>query len=462
MAREVGSDPRITKYCKAIEQMCAGKFDLHLSLDADDPIGRLGDRLDTLSKEFQQQFNLLRNLSDLTERVNSGRTLEEVLDHVYREFHAFIPYDRIGFSLLSEDGSTLHARWARTESSNPRITANYSAPMGGSSLERIITSGKPRILNDLVKYSIQRPSSESTRLIVEEGMQSSLTCPLIANGKPIGFIFFSSMRPSTYSDAHVEIFQIVAGQLAGIVEKARLYQELLELMEMKNRFLGIAAHDLRNPIAAVSGYTKILAERISEGNLDRQLELCERIGKVTRKMLTLVEDLLDVSAIESGKLQLSIKTVGIREVVLDAVSDNEIVAQAKSITLKAEIPDSTPTVNVDVERITQVLDNLISNAVKFSKSDTIIRIRIESVLGGVQVSVLDQGQGIPAGEIGLLFKEFSRTSTTPTGGEKSTGLGLALVRRIIEMHGGRVWAESEYGKGSTFTFFLPTDDRNRG
>jgi len=132
--------------------------------------------------------------------------------------------------------------------------------MAGSSLERVLATGEPRILDDLEAYLAAHPRSESTRLIVAEGVRSSLTCPLVANGKPVGFLFFSSRERGTYRRAHVELFMEIAGQLALIVEKSRLYELLLELDQVKNRFLGMAAHDLRNPIGVVRSYAELLQE----------------------------------------------------------------------------------------------------------------------------------------------------------------------------------------------------------
>jgi len=135
--------------------------------------------------------------------------------------------------------------------------------MEGSSLQKIIETGAPRILNDLSAYLLNHPESESTRRIVADGVRSSLTCPLVSQGKPIGFIFFSSESPNTFNETHVGFFMKIANKLAMIVEKGRLYQQLKELNDTKNRFLGIAAHDLRSPLAAVKGFLNLFLTAIS-------------------------------------------------------------------------------------------------------------------------------------------------------------------------------------------------------
>ena len=152
------------------------------------------------------------------------------------------------------------ARWARTDATDVKIYRGYSAPLKGSSLEDVLRSGRPRVLNDLEQYLEEHPDSEATRLIVEEGVRSSLTCPLIALGVPVGFIFFSSQQKNTYQGAHVEIYLQIAGQLSAVLEKGRLYQQLLELNELKSKFLRFAAHDLKNLIAVITTYGELFED----------------------------------------------------------------------------------------------------------------------------------------------------------------------------------------------------------
>ena len=180
----------------------------------------VAERLRQREAEFEQLFRI-------AERVNYGVALEETLDFVYDEMREVIPYNRIGFSLINEDTGTVWARWARSDR-EMKLGLGYEAPLKGSTLNDILETAQPRILNDLEDYLKNKPSSNSTRLVVEEGMRSSLTCPLIVRGKPVGFLFFSSVEESAYSDAHVAFFQQIAGQLSAIVEKGRLYTELDE------------------------------------------------------------------------------------------------------------------------------------------------------------------------------------------------------------------------------------------
>jgi diguanylate cyclase (GGDEF)-like protein len=169
------------------------------------------------------QHQLLR---EVLLQANAGVFLSEILDHIYVSLRTILPFDRIGLALLERQSRFLWSHWVRSEASTVRLGPGLDAFMHGSSLQQIIDTGQPRILNDLVGYLCEHPNSGPTRLIVEEGMRSSLTCPLVAMGKPIGFLFFSSMTPGTYRAEHVESFRLIAEELSIIVEKGRLFNEL--------------------------------------------------------------------------------------------------------------------------------------------------------------------------------------------------------------------------------------------
>jgi signal transduction histidine kinase len=457
------TDQRLHAYEEAARAMAQGRFDVDLPLDpgADDDVGRLGTALITLGSSLERRFKQLQRVVQVTEEINAGLLLDEILNDVYETFWDIIPYDRIGFSFLEkgDSGEILRARWARSEAPVMKITGGFWAPMKGSSLEEIVRTGDPRILNDLEQYLVDHPDSTSTRLMVEEGMLSSLTCPLVANGKPVGFMFFSSMKKNTYQPTHIALFQEIAGQLSLIVEKSRLYQELVELNELKNKFMGMAAHDLRNPLNAIEGYLFLLGKGHFGEVSEEQADVINKVRSQGHTMLELLEDLLDVNVIQSGHLKLEPVPTSLRALLEDEVETARPMADDKSIELDLALPEGSLQVMADPHRIGQVLANLISNAVKYSHKGTRTTVRALTHDGFAYVAMEDQGQGIPPEEVENLFTEFGRTSVKPTGDERSTGLGLAIVKRIVEAHGGSVSVESAVGVGSTFHFTLPLADR---
>jgi signal transduction histidine kinase len=169
----------------------------------------------------------------------------------------------------------------------------------------------------------------------------------------------------------------------------------------------------------------------------------------------LIEDFLDIASIESGNLRLERRMADPRQLLAHNVALNSLLAQKKHITLRLEIEGELPASSFDEKKIAQVLNNLITNAVKFSEPGTQVTVRAVAESGGILISVRDQGPGIPETERDKLFRPFGKTSVRSTGGESSTGLGLAIVRKIVEGHGGRIWLESEVGKGSAFFFTIP-------
>ncbi|MBC8039940.1 MAG: HAMP domain-containing histidine kinase [Opitutaceae bacterium] len=238
-------------------------------------------------------------------------------------------------------------------------------------------------------------------------------------------------------------------------EMAKKNSELQKLNEQKNRFLGMAAHDLRNPLGVILNYSEFLEAEAWTVLNEEQREFVTTIKETSEFMLRMVTDLLDVAAIEAGQLQLDRRPVDLAGLILHNVTVNRVLSARKEIAVELEPVPVLPPISLDAGKIEQVLNNLISNAVKFSHRGTIVRVRLTFADGMVTVAVQDQGQGIPAADLPKLFKPFSKTSVRSTAGEQSTGLGLAIVRRMIEGHGGRIWVESEQGKGSTFSFTLP-------
>lgn len=355
----------------------------------------------------------------------------------------------------------MRVRWERSDLAGPPFPENYQLPLAETSLGGLLTENRPRILNDLREYLLDRPGSEATRHLVEAGILSSLTCPLLARGHPVGFLFFSSCQPGVYREAHVDLFVQIAGQVSVILEKARLYQEIAELNHLKDRFLGVAAHDLRSPLAFLKGYLDLMREG-DMGELScAQAEAVEKMRATCRTMLALLNDLLSLNAIASGRVRMNPRPEDCRLLLQECAAIGVMLATRKGMSLVLEAPDELPMVVCDREKLAQALNNLVSNAIKFSHPGTTVTLRAGTGQGEIWFEVIDQGVGIPEHELGGLFSFLQRPSVRPTGGEMSTGLGLPIVRRILEAHGGTVRVSSEAGKGSTFTLLLPLEGSPR-
>ncbi len=462
------SDGTIERIVEAAEHIRDGDFNVSLPDSSNYRLQRLGSSLRTLAATLAKRQLEFETLKRITTRINAGLLLDEIMDTVFADFRDVIPYERIGFALLEDEGRTLRARWAKTVLPKVHLNKGFSAPMAGSSLQDIITTGRPRILNDLTDYLRRKPESVSTRLMVSEGVRSSLTCPLIANGVPVGFIFFSSVSPGTYQVEHVERYMQIAEQLSVIVEKGHLVSrlatskaeleeqnsELRRLSAFKNSLLGMVAHDLRNPTAIIQMMTSILRNPQLNRPEDERQRMLDDIGRQTEHMLALLNDLLDLSAIATGTVNVAPEPVDLTRTLIESQARHQLLANPKRMRIQLEAPRNA-TVYADPVRLIQVLDNFISNAVKYSPMESLIVVTAERQDDSWQVAVRDQGPGLTAEDRAKLFQEFSTLSARPTGGEKSVGLGLAIARQVVLAQGGSIGVDSVPGEGATFWFRLP-------
>jgi signal transduction histidine kinase len=249
--------------------------------------------------------------------------------------------------------------------------------------------------------------------------------------------------------AHLQIRALLA-------EQRLLVEQLSSANSAKNRLLGMAAHDLRNPLASIRGLAEFLRDGVVGPLSPDQLDLVKTIHSASQEMLLLVNELLDVATIEAGELKIAPEPTDMVEIVSKAVYLANIEAtkkQTKIVMLSRERP---PPCRLDPNKIRQVVDNLLTNAVKFSPPGSTIDVEVAALNGSLVVAVRDQGPGIPENERYKLFKDFGRTSVQPTGGEKSTGLGLAICRKIVDAHHGTITAENLPGRGCVFRVTLPS------
>ncbi len=231
--------------------------------------------------------------------------------------------------------------------------------------------------------------------------------------------------------------------------------QLKRLNEEKNRFLGMAAHDLRKPISLIISYSEFLIES-AENRLDAEhIGFLNTINTSSMFMKQLVDDFLDVSAIEAGRFELDIQPVFMHEVLTNSLRLNKLQAQKKGIDLRVNCDESLPRTIMDAFKIEQAITNLVSNAIEHASPDSLVSISLACDRQYMTFAVKDEGPGIPPQEMDKLFKSFEKTSVKKTAGEKSTGLGMLITRKVIEAHGGKIWVDSSVGKGTTVYFKIP-------
>ncbi len=276
--------------------------------------------------------------------------------------------------------------------------------------------------------------------------------------------FTKETKHFLYSTRHIQynekeyILVIVDDHTELENQKEKLEEQngsLKSLNEQKSKFLGIAAHDLRNPIGAINSFSKLLIESFDELSTDDKTEFLNLIKDSSQFSLQLLNDLLDISKIELGKLELDKTEVNIENIVINTIKINKIFAKKKKIKIDFISQIKNSSIKIDKSKIEQVLHNLLSNAIKYSNPETKIAVSITEKNMFLQIAVNDQGVGIPEEEVKNLFKEFGTTSAKTTANESSTGLGLAIAKKIVLGHGGKIMANSKLGEGSEFLFTLP-------
>ncbi len=293
------------------------------------------------------------------------------------------------------------------------------------------------------------------------GYRSVLAVPLMREGGLIGGIVLSRIAMRPFTDQQIELVETYADQAVIAIENVRLFDEiqdksrqLAEASQHKSQFLANMSHELRTPLNAILGYTELIADGVYGEPTEKMLGVLKRLESNGKHLLSLINDVLDLSKIEAGQLKLDLADFFLQNVVGGVQAVIEPLAADKKLRFKTEVASDLPQGRGDERRLTQVLLNLVGNAIKFTDTGE-VSIRAEAADGSFSVSVRDTGPGISETDQAKLFQEFQQADNSITRNKGGTGLGLAISKRIVEMHGGKILVEFVLGQGSTFRFTLP-------
>jgi signal transduction histidine kinase len=329
--------------------------------------------------------------------------------------------------------------------------------------ERGTAAGRALVEGRVVHIADVRADQEYTLVEAPRlgDFRTALCVPMLREGIPIGILTLMRSEVKPFTDKQIELVTTFADQAAIAIENVRLFdeiqdksQQLEEASQHKSQFLANMSHELRTPLNAILGYTELMADGAYGEPSEKMLGILKRLEANGKHLLGLINDVLDLSKIEAGQLVLELSDYCIQDIAQTVRSTLEPLASDKKLALKLELTPDLPPGHGDGRRLTQVLINLVGNAIKFTDTGE-VAIKAEANNGAFYVSVRDTGPGISAADQAKLFQEFQQADNTITRKKGGTGLGLAISKRIIEMHGGRIWVESQVGQGSTFAFTLP-------
>ena len=419
---------------------------------------------ETLSEEAKEQIRKsteeYRVLHDVAKALQSTEGTKKMLQKAMK---AIVEYGELqveykaGIFLVDEENRVLNLFTWVGEFSDEFLESEKVVPYGECLCGRAAASGEMIISNNC--FSDKRHDN----IFDDMKAHGHYIVPLKSRNKLVGILFLYTDPDPPWFERSQEILLSMGSLIADAIEQRKAEEqirtknkELHELNDMKNKFLGIASHDLRNPLYLIRSFSEILiGESIGKVN-EKQKGLLEKIFNSSEFMRALLENLLDISKIESGTIELEKTVQDINEITKKQMELFELLAEKKNTKLHLEM-EKIPPFAFDKNAVIQAIGNYIGNAIKFSPENINIYISTEIEDNKLKFSVRDEGPGISQADQKLLFGEFQTLSAKPTGGEKSTGLGLAIVKKLIKLHGGEVGVSSELGAGSTFFLTLPLD-----
>lgn len=424
--------------------------------DTVDEITELNEIFKNLPEVVATRQQLATVFRTIHQKMNEGFHYKDILDSIFSSLDGIIPFDRIGIALLNGD-STIRLFWVKAKMPIKWLDENYFEALEESILMEVVNSGEVLIINDLKKYYVGNPHHKSAKLLLLDGMYSGLVCPLRSEGETIGAITFSSFNTDTYKSIHIDLFQEISENLSLIISKELLKQTIRKAGKQESLFMNFI-HDLNNPLSVIKASLDIIESK----------EWFNELGKDSKKSFKMLKRSCDsmidnIHSLVYKKKKIEsersfITLVSLREYLDEIGNECELLGRKKRIESITELGAEVPReVVIDRMVIKEAIDNLISNAIKFSPTNSIIKIRLDfnSKENTLFFTVEDNGPGIPKEEQSNLFKEHGITSVKGTAGEPSSGLGLSNVKRLIEGQKGNVFFKSEEGVGSTFGFWIP-------
>ena len=418
----------------------------------------LEQKVELRTKELARSVEELKALGEVSQAVSSTLDIEKVLTSIVR--HAV--------QLSNTDAGTIYEFDETEQIFRPRINYGLNAEFIDTLREYRLRVGDKTVIGQAAKNRAPNQVPDLLNVpgyplqsIKEAGYRALLAFPLLRENRLIGGLVVRRKTSGEFPPPVVEMLQTFAAQSVVAIHNARLFREIehkgqeLEIANKhKSEFLANMSHELRTPLNAILGYSELIIDNIYGEVPEKIRGVLERVEKNGRHLLSLINDVLDLSKIEAGRLTLSLNDYSIQDTIQTAITSVEALAVEKNLDLKVIVPKSLEKGKGDEQRIAQVILNLLGNAIKFTKQG---EVKVEAALsnGFFLISVTDTGIGLSDVDQEKIFKEFQQADGSSTRVKGGTGLGLSISKKIVEMHGGQIGVESALGEGSRFWFMLP-------
>jgi signal transduction histidine kinase/DNA-binding response OmpR family regulator len=419
---------------------------------------RLHDQVTARTRQLTQSVEELRALGEVTQAVSSTLDLQTLLDTIVAK----------ATQLSGTEAGVIYVFDEATRQFQLRATYGMTAEMvavikehHGDFSEAVCAATQRRKPDQVADL---QPSSRANELVLRLGFHARLVVPLLATDRIMGALVVRRKAPGEFPNNTIELLQTFAAQSVLAIQNARLFAEIedkgrqLQLASQnKSQFLSSMSHELRTPLNAIIGLTDMMATNVARFGTEKAQEPLRRVHNAATHLLGLINQVLDLSKIEAGKLELAPESVALAPLIDEVIGTAQQLASQNQNRLVVEVEQNLGTVMVDPMRLRQILLNLLSNACKFTKQGE-VTLRARRILDGgdtIELAVADTGIGMTPEQLGRLFQEFSQAEASTAKKYGGTGLGLAITRKLARMMGGEVTVTSEEGRGSVFTVSLP-------
>lgn len=419
------------------------------------------------NKFLRQSNQRLHALNEIGKVVNSSLDLDIVLNKFLEYLSKELNYDFCAILMIEKNRLYSRAAIGFTK----QEIESYSATVGEGICGKVAETGKPFIVGDVSKVRFYKELTSETK--------SEITVPLKVEGKVIGVLNVESKELNAFDKEDLLYLSALADKAAVAIRNAQLYnriknfnlelkkrveqatndliianKELKRLNQIKSDFVSTVSHELRTPLTSVQGYVSLIFDGDAGPISEEQKEFLGIVKEESERLTRLISDLLDISKIEAGKMNMVFNNFNILEFMKNYRREVQRMSSAKSIRTEIMVPDRMPNIKADADKIKQIFDNLVSNAIKFSGKNTTLKIAVKETPDKIQVDVADEGIGIAEKDLKTIFEKFQQVDSKMTRKAGGTGLGLPITKHLVEAHGGKIWVQSKLGEGSTFSFTL--------